>query len=473
MKNEFYGYYPPSPDEYGTLWKNATVVLDTNVLLDLYRLPETARRDFLSVLQQVKDRLWIPYHVALEFQLKRMDVISDGRKAVENTLSETKQKVLAIRRSIEQLELDKRSLGIDAEALLMELDEASAKIAEAVSKAHGAQLDISADDPIRTELDALFDGRVGLGPNTQAEVDSLCAEGEQRYKDKIPPGFKDADKAKNPNDAEFRFDGLRYSRAYGDLIIWRQLLAKAPDFNSILLITSDRKDDWWWRESGKTLGPHPALLREMRRTVPGKPFWLYTSDNFLQLARTYLDAKIEDKSVADVKQVAKERSHQQDVQSWSKAAHARFQTSPSSFSIASSAAIDAVEKWIVNDTKEVTTRIGPQTLTFERTDFVAIVHVVGGTTLADIPKMITESANLAFLYSRPPVNETGKEQKPYCVFAFHGDNIETDLYKEVLQAKIREKGPLVNIPNVLVGSITNGAFTYHFNITENPPSTIN
>jgi hypothetical protein len=40
MRNAFYGYYPPTAQELETLWLQGTVVFDTNVLLNLYRLPD-------------------------------------------------------------------------------------------------------------------------------------------------------------------------------------------------------------------------------------------------------------------------------------------------------------------------------------------------------------------------------------------------------------------------------------------------
>ena len=36
------------------------LVLDTNILLDLARLPLLSSKHFLSLLESVQDRLWIP-----------------------------------------------------------------------------------------------------------------------------------------------------------------------------------------------------------------------------------------------------------------------------------------------------------------------------------------------------------------------------------------------------------------------------
>jgi predicted nucleic acid-binding protein len=47
------------------------VVLDTNVLLNLYRSNERTRQDSLAVLTKLRDRLWVPHQVLTEFWRNR------------------------------------------------------------------------------------------------------------------------------------------------------------------------------------------------------------------------------------------------------------------------------------------------------------------------------------------------------------------------------------------------------------------
>jgi hypothetical protein len=61
-------------------------VFDTNVLLNLYRLPD-GPDSTLKVFGQIQERLWIPHQVALEFQTNRITVISEGRRSIETTLA--------------------------------------------------------------------------------------------------------------------------------------------------------------------------------------------------------------------------------------------------------------------------------------------------------------------------------------------------------------------------------------------------
>jgi len=309
MKTAFFGFYPPTNDEYKRLWNEGLIVLDTNVLLNLYRLPTVARDELISVLESLKDRLWIPHQVALEFHRKRLTVIAGERKSMEDALSAASALVTDIKKKVDGLQIEKRGLGIQPDNLISELDKANGQLVEAIQKAHSSQLDISASDPVRERLDALLDKRVGTGPNNQAELDELCKDGEDRYQENIPPGFMDADKDKNPKEAAFIFDHIKYQRKYGDLILWRQLIRHGRDagIKTVLLITADRKEDWWWREQGKTIGPHPELVREIRREGGVELFWMYSSVQFVEHANTYSSAKVSTESVAEIQNVMSSR----------------------------------------------------------------------------------------------------------------------------------------------------------------------
>ena len=306
MKNAFYGYYPPTSEEYECLWKEALIVLDTNILLNLYRLPTTARHELINVLDTLKDRLWIPHHVALEFQRRRLTVISAERKSIEDALSAVSRLVDETKKKVDALQIDKRGLGINSQPLISELDNAKEQLIAAITTAHNSQLDISASDPIRQRLDELFESRVGVGPQSQEELDLLVSDGEERFKEKSPPGFLDVEKDKNPNEATFIFDRIKYQRKFGDLILWRQLIqhAKTSNIKNILLITADRKEDWWWQEQGKTIGPHPELIREIQRESGVELFWMYSSTQFVEHANEYLTANVSEESVSEIEQVA-------------------------------------------------------------------------------------------------------------------------------------------------------------------------
>jgi len=306
MQSTFYGYYPPTDLQYGLLWKDATIVLDTNVLLNLYRLPTTARDEFISALENLKSRLWIPHQVALEFQRRRLTVIASERRNTEDAVNAAKKLAGELKTKIEALQIDKRGIGIDVKPLIEDFESANSKLVDALDIAHASQFEISASDTLRESLDKLFEGKVGDGPKDQKELDSLSLNGDDRYANKIPPGFADVDKEKNPTEAYFFHDHLKYERKFGDLILWRQVLshAKIRSIKYLIFVTADRKDDWWWREQGRTIGAHPELLREMKREAGVELFWMYSPAQFLEHANRFTTVEVSSQSVNEVEQVA-------------------------------------------------------------------------------------------------------------------------------------------------------------------------
>jgi len=306
MKSLFSDFYPPSDAEYKRIWGEAVIVLDTNVLLNLYRLPSTARDELIKVLELLQDRLWIPHQVGLEFQRRRLTVIASERKSIEDALESANELLIDLKRKVDGLQIDKRGIGIEPQPLMQDLERANEKLINAIQTAHIAQLDISSSDPVREKIDALLTGKVGKGPASQKELDDLVKNGEDRYKERTPPGFADSEKDKNPNEATFIHNGLKYQRKFGDLILWRQLIdhAKNTGAKVILFITGDRKEDWWWREQGKTIGPHQELVREIMREGGVELFWMYSSVQFVEHANKYSNATVSSESVDELKHVA-------------------------------------------------------------------------------------------------------------------------------------------------------------------------
>lgn len=306
MKTTFHGYYSPTIEEYKRLWKDGIVILDTNVLLDLYRLPTTARDELFNVFNVLKERLWIPHQVALEFQRRRLTVIHNERKSISEALTSVGDLATDIKKKVEALQIDKRGLGIDSKPLIEALESSKTQIIDAIRKSHESQLDISASDSVRDRLDNLFEGRIGTGPQNQEELDKLIIGGGDRYGEHIPPGFADVGKEKNPNEATFIFNHIKYQRKFGDLILWRQIIehVKMSSVKEVLFVTSDKKEDWWWIEYGRSVGPHPELISEIRREGLVDLFWMYTSNQFIEHAIEYTAATVSADSVGEIKVIA-------------------------------------------------------------------------------------------------------------------------------------------------------------------------
>ena len=61
MREHFGHYYQRSDAELVEIWTHAIVVLDANVLLNLYRYTPSTRDELLSVLRKTREQLWLPH----------------------------------------------------------------------------------------------------------------------------------------------------------------------------------------------------------------------------------------------------------------------------------------------------------------------------------------------------------------------------------------------------------------------------
>lgn len=86
MNEHFKAYIPITKEEIDALWQGKTTlfILDTNILLNLYGYRKNTQDDFFKILKKLKDKIWIPYHVMLEYHRNRLKVINDK----ENTINE-------------------------------------------------------------------------------------------------------------------------------------------------------------------------------------------------------------------------------------------------------------------------------------------------------------------------------------------------------------------------------------------------
>lgn len=293
MKELFPGYYRPSPEEFKEIWEKAVFVLDTNILLNLYRYDEATRNDFLNTLKKIESRLWLPHQVALEYQENRYQVIKSEARRVERIQSDLEGSKSDISSRLSNYP------SISSEEFLIKIDQISEEFLEGI---RSSLFHVNPDevDFIRNQLDDLFKGKVGLAPKSQKELELIYEEGEARYKIKYPPGFKDNDKKE-----AYLYEKLVIKQKYGDLILWKQILesAKSKKWSHVVFLTDDDKEDWWREEKGETVGARPELVKEIF-DVGVSFFYMYNSERFLYFAKEYIQADIKEESIRQVEHVA-------------------------------------------------------------------------------------------------------------------------------------------------------------------------
>jgi len=287
VKETFREYYRPNEDEFSQLWENCLFVFDTNVLLNIYRYTSKTRQDLIETLCKLSDRLWVPYQVALEYQQKRLDVISEQELAythIQNLFNDTRDKLknklisYKIHPFIKvKIFNDKiNNLFLDFEEELNHLKQEHPNLIER--------------DEFRDIITNLFSGKVG-SPCSQKDLEKIYKIGVKRYEHQIPPGFKDQKK-----------DGLR---EYGDLVIWFQIIEQAKSRKKpIIFITDENKEDWWHKFRGKIIGPRPELINEIFSKAD-VDFYMYQTDQFMKYASKYLHEPVNLETIEEVQKVRK------------------------------------------------------------------------------------------------------------------------------------------------------------------------
>jgi hypothetical protein len=96
--------------------------------------------------------------------------------------------------------------------------------------------------------------------------------------------------------------------AFGDLILWFQVIDKAEkDKTPIIIVTDDVKEDWWWKHAGRIVGPHPDLVAEIR-TKADVDFYMYVSDQFMKYARQFLKEEVDQGAIDEIQEVRAQES---------------------------------------------------------------------------------------------------------------------------------------------------------------------
>ncbi len=306
MKDGFKGFYNPGGEVLESVWNSDSTifVFDTNVYLNFYSYAEKTKSDLFSILDRIKNNIWVPNHVALEYQRRRLDVIDKEREnftKITNVFNKFNNQINV--EIIQNLGIEKK-LPILHESLCNFLIKFNGLCDDFVGGVFEEQKklkpDVRSSDDIRKKLDVILSGRVGL-PFTQDELDKIYEEGEVRFASKIPPGFKDAGKGGDFSD--FVYMGVNYKRKFGDLIIWKQLINEASKegVKNVVFVTDDKKNDWWYGVGDKIIGPQERLQTEFYLATNVDNFKMYDTVDFLKDAVLYLGTDVDEESLDDVK----------------------------------------------------------------------------------------------------------------------------------------------------------------------------
>ena len=284
MKSKFPAYYRIHSEDLLSRFDDCIFMFDACTLLDIYRMKKEVTEDVFKVMDHLKEQIRIPYHVAEEYFDNIHKVLNTQITNINSSRSNFYSFIQALDSKRSQPYISKK-----AADLLIKL---KAQVEKDFKEQEVYVKNQLICGEYQNRMNDLLNGKV-LEPFTQQQLEEIKAEGGKGYEDKIPPGYKDADKTDN---------------RYGDLINWKEILrfAKGSD-KSIVIVSSETKEDWVIREQGCTIGLRYELLKEFYQTVSNKDQLLHflSLDRFLELAREKDAHVVSERTVNEVKDYVK------------------------------------------------------------------------------------------------------------------------------------------------------------------------
>lgn len=296
MRELFPGNYKPDIQVIKEIWQDCIFILDTNVILNLFRFAQPEREAVLKLLESIGDRLWIPHQVALEFQMNRLTLIHDRIASYDTVI----KKVGELETVFQDALRAERLQGKEIDELLEKIREGSSGLISYLeAEKRNEQVALIEEEGLHRRIDNLFTDRIGDAPVNQEWLEGVYKDGKQRQAFLIPPSFMD----KKKNGA-YSWRGMRFEREHGDLIIWKQILnfSLQRSINHIIFVTDDGKNDWWETIKGKRVGPRPELVNELIAFTPASKFLMYDSVQFFTHANNTFGTRIKHEAIEKIRE---------------------------------------------------------------------------------------------------------------------------------------------------------------------------
>jgi len=271
------------------LWKDAVFVFDTSALLNLYEYSDRTISDiFSTTFKDLKGRIWIPFNVSLEYIGNRHKPINKLKKEysdLENNFSNIENHLEQIKNKTKSKEKHPFFEDVDLEDFNKSFEELKSKVGKEIKSQNELLSKKLENDVILNYINSNF----SIGHKySYSEISSIIADGEFRFRNSIPPGFKDEDSKQG-------------FQKYADLIIWKQIIDYSKELSKpIIFVMDDLKEDWWILDKKrKPLSPRTELLAELE-SASKQGFWMYQTTEFIQKSKTIIKSKIKPESIEDI-----------------------------------------------------------------------------------------------------------------------------------------------------------------------------
>lgn len=269
--------------------QNYIIVCDTNVYLRLYDYSPEFTEFAITCLDKIKTHLKIAYMTCLEYNKHYRGKYNNAKEKIKkydatllDILEDAQAKINKEFYRIEQYYLpDMQVIHKNVINGLVSIKEEIKSYCENHELLIALNEEYLKQDPIKTFWDTLT---INIFKSFSFEqIYQICDEGEKRFKNKVPPGFKDKEK-----------QGIRQ---YGDLILWKELIefCKVNHVNAIF-VTDDVKEDWWeiTNSDGNFIREfHSKLTSEFNKETEMEII-AFTSQEFFSIIAIDYDIKKQD-----------------------------------------------------------------------------------------------------------------------------------------------------------------------------------
>lgn len=251
------------------------IVLDTNVLLELYRQPANISLDVIDALKEIQNRIYVPRQVYDEYLKHFHKICGDEKKRYKKITRDLTDYLKNLQKDIATKIGEYRKHNYtDISKLQSDLNEEIDKaqnIIASFEENHNVEIQLNIDflenDRVKEFVDLLHSqGQIGEKLSFSKKL-LLLQEGQIRYDNLIPPGFLDYAKGGEEK--------------YGDLFVWKDIIAIAKAKNSnILFVCNDTKEDWWEKNKNTPIDLRKELDDEFKEINSSLSINFLTLDKF-------------------------------------------------------------------------------------------------------------------------------------------------------------------------------------------------
>lgn len=262
MKKLFPGYYPMGKAEIDQYWNNATFVVDSVFLLDIFRLNDKDAQTLLDILKEesIKDRLWIPYDVAWVYHNCLNEEILQQITNIQNILCQLtscKESIIGKKRYPYLNTQIIRNLQILIDVIAREFEEQVESLSQSLK-----------NNIRKQQVSDLFTDHIGE-PYDDALLQEIYKQAQERYSKSTPPGFC----TDSHPDKRVMFH---------DLVIWCQMQKYAKDNHRDIIFANGKiREDWFYKVNDKVISPRQELINEFANNTKQR-FYCLSSSEFIK-----------------------------------------------------------------------------------------------------------------------------------------------------------------------------------------------